>query len=488
MQIRIGAGVKLATRISLFFLAALALILTGFCVSIYALVRTHLYSQFEARSASALETLTAAIESSDEGLEWEISERNINLGLVDSARLYWTVFDEHGSRVDGSTEGTSLFEQAYQSKAGNGPAKVELYWQDDLWRVSLRDVRATHADRIASDRRNPTSTAHDLVRYPKLILAVGSSINPVFAQLRTLALVLVALSASIWIGAALLGRWFCQKALSPLTLISKAISAMSVEDLHSRLSSTRAGDELDELSSAFNLLLDRLQTSFELQRRFASDASHQLRTPLTALQGQVEVALRRDRSSDEYRQTLVSVNEQAANLRKIVEMLLALTREPLDNRASKLECFELNRWLSEHVLAWRQHPRFGDLRVDTASTQSLWVTAHCGLLGQVVDNLWDNACKYSKPASPISITTASATDDIKLIIEDDGIGIAEQEIARIADPFYRSDEARSRGIGGTGLGLAIVKRIVSAIGGRLVIESVVGKGSAFTIVFPTAAR
>jgi signal transduction histidine kinase len=270
--------------------------------------------------------------------------------------------------------------------------------------------------------------------------------------------------------------------------MTDTISTISVADLDARLSSIATGDELEELSLAFNALLDRLKSSFEQQRRFAADASHQLRTPLTALQGQVEVALRRDRSADEYLQTLLSVEAQTANLRKIVEMLLVLTREPKGAGDPELECFELNTWLGAHVESWQHHPRVTDLKVDSTSTNKLWVTAHSGLLGQVVDNLWDNACKYSAPYTPITVRTVRAGDDVRLIIEDDGLGIAEHEISRVADPFYRSDNARSRGIGGTGLGLAIVKRIVSAIGAKLVIESAVDKGSAFTIVFPAAAR
>ena len=101
------------------------------------------------------------------------------------------------------------------------------------------------------------------------------------------------------------------------------------------------------------------------------------------------------------------------------------------------------------------------------ATSDLWVTAHGGLLGQAVDNLWDNACKYSEMGTPITFRAFRSSTDVTLTVQDDGIGIAKDEIARIVDPFYRSDDARSRGIVGTGLGLAIVSRIVDALGARM---------------------
>jgi two-component system OmpR family sensor kinase len=478
--------VKLATRISLFFLVALAVVLIGFSGAIFLMAKSHLYSQFEARSADALATLNAAIESDSTGLEWEVSERNVNLGLMNSAPIVWAVFDEHGARVDGSLDGAELFNAASKStKVGDEPG-TDIVWNGDIWRVLRHEVQSTLSHDPAAG--SSAGSEQNGKRYSALTLAVGSSITPLTSQLRTLGFTLIGLMSLIWVAAALLGSRVCQKALRPLTQMTDTISTISLADPDSRLLPTATVDELEDLSLAFNALLDRLNASFEQQRRFAADASHQLRTPLTALQGQVEVALRRERSADEYLQTLLSVEAQTTNLRKIAEMLLILTREPTGASDPELDRFELNAWLAAHVDSWQHYPRISDLHIDLSSTHNLWVTAHGGLLGQVVDNLWDNACKYSSPNTPITIRTMLVGDDVRLIVEDGGLGIAEHEIARIADPFYRSDNARSRGIGGTGLGLAIVKRIVNAIGAKLMIESAIGEGSVFTIVFPTAAR
>jgi len=169
-------------------------------------------------------------------------------------------------------------------------------------------------------------------------------------------------------------------------------------------------------------------------------------------------------------------------------MLLFLTHEGIEAVPLQFERLELNSWVESHLKHWREHPRGRDLQVEPDPNVSLWIHAHPGLLGQVLDNLIDNACKYSSPHSPIIIRTAKFEMEVKLIVEDIGYGILEQELPRVVDPFFRSDDARTRGIGGTGLGLSIVQNIVDAFGAKLLVESRVGKGSSFAIVFPSVAN
>src|SRR5262249_41187963 len=155
-----------------------------------------------------------------------------------------------------------------------------------------------------------------------------------------------------------------------------------------------SGDELSEMGTAFNELLGRLQQSFEQQRRFTGDASHQLRTPLTAVLGQIEVALRRDRSAEEYRQILSTVQGQAGRLRQIVESLLFLARADAESRLPDLDTLDISTWLADHVAEWESQPRGADLRCECATGEAIFIRAQRPLLGQLLDNLWDNACKY----------------------------------------------------------------------------------------------
>src|SRR5262249_16660156 len=144
----------------------------------------------------------------------------------------------------------------------------------------------------------PEHPGHREKKYPALVLRVGASLQPAQATLWTLAYALAGTSVVIWLLAALLGRWLCQRALMPLTQMAESAREMNADALTRRLPLPGTDDELQALGAAFNELLSRLQEAFERQRRFTGDASHQLRTPLAILLGQVEVALRRERPSD----------------------------------------------------------------------------------------------------------------------------------------------------------------------------------------------
>ena len=183
------------------------------------------------------------------------------------------------------------------------------------------------------------------------------------------------------------------------------------------------------MANAFNDLLDRLQTSFEQQRRFAAEASHQLRTPLTAVLGQLEVALRRDRSPTEYREALNSAHKQASLLRQIVETLLFLSRESDDVTQIAFEHFELHEWLKNHFDSWRGHPRFEDMNLVSDTTTTLYVAAQPVLLAQALDNLLDNASKYSEPNTQINVRVSEQDSEARIEVNDQGCGISESERA-----------------------------------------------------------
>jgi two-component system, OmpR family, sensor kinase len=257
---------------------------------------------------------------------------------------------------------------------------------------------------------------------------------------------------------------------------------MSAADLHQRLPGPAHADEVGELNRAFNELLDRLQEAFERQRRFTGDASHQLRTPLAAMLGQVDVALRRERPGEEYRRVLTLVQDQTDHLRRIVEALLFLARADAEAELSSLETVNLADWLPAHLKSWAEHPRAGDLRVECPD--AALVRAQPLLLGQLLDNLLDNAFKYSEPGTPVTVTARREPDGITLTVRDEGPGIGPNDLPHVFDAFYRSAEARRLGRAGVGLGLAMAQRIAAAFGGTLSAASELGKGSSFTLRLP----
>jgi signal transduction histidine kinase len=317
-----------------------------------------------------------------------------------------------------------------------------------------------------------------------LALTAAVSLEPVRTTLGKLALVLVGLSLSIWSIAGFLGRRLCRQALHPVARMASAARAMHAADRDRRLPVAASGDELEDLGQAFNDLLERLQESFERQQRFTGDASHQLRTPLTAMLGQVEVALLRDRAPEDYRRTLTLVQRQALQLREIVETLLFLARAEADAKLPHQEWMDLCGWLRRYASSWETNPRAGDIRVVDSCPDGARIAGQASLLGQLLDNLLDNACKYSEPGSPITIRIEREGRQALLTVENTGIGIPAEDLPHIFEPFYRSPEMRRLGHGGLGLGLAVARRIASALGGTLVAQSIPGRTTQFTLRLP----
>jgi heavy metal sensor kinase len=456
--------VSLSARLSAFFLAALAVVLLGFSAGLDLLARAYLDRQAGERLASALDTLQAATESDAEGLEWEPREHHVTLGQDATAdQVRWAVYDGRGELV-----GRSANLGPDDPLSADGPAPAG-------WQLARRRLEAT-GPRVVPGR------------HEALVLTAGLSLAPVQATLSTLAVTLAGLSAVLWLAAALAGRWICRRALVPVTRMAAAARAMDAADLRQRLPSPGTGDELEDLRGAFNDLLGRVEVALRRQRRFTGDASHQLRTPLTAMLGQVEVALRRDRPADDYRRVLEQVHGQAVHLRRIVEALLFLARADADADLPGLEVLDLAAWLPWQLGAWSGHARAADLRTAPVPAGPLCVRAQPLLLGQLLENLVDNAFKYSEPGTPVVVSLGAEAGAVTLAVEDAGDGIAAEDLPHVFEPFYRSAASRRRGRGGVGLGLAMVQRIATAFGGGVTATSEAGRGSRFVLRLPRASE
>jgi heavy metal sensor kinase len=470
----------LTTRLSMFFLGALALVLAGFSTTLYLLAQTYLNRQVEERLDAALDTLVAAVEAEPDGLNWEPRERYLTLGQENHPEaVRWLVETAQGDLVERSMNlgSTDLLTAWTTAGDPSPPRKQSTDPQGQSWLLGQRRLEAARPTM-------PPSLEPGERKYSILVLKAGVSIQPVETTLRNLAAWLSGLSVGIWLFAAGLGRWLCRRALGPVTQMAKTARAMGPADLNERLPVASTGDELEDLGRAFNELLTRRHEAFERQQRFAGDASHQLRTPLTAMLGQIEVALRRERPADEYRQVLTLVKEQAVQMRQITEMLLFLARADAEAKLPYLEEIDLAAWLPSHLQAWSDHDRGKDLRLKQSSAGPLMVTAQAPLLGQLVDNLVDNACKYSVPETPIVLQLTADAGVVTLVVEDQGDGIPAEDLPHIFEPFYRSARARRLGRSGVGLGLAVAQRIAAAFGANLSVECPEGQGSRFSVRFP----
>ncbi len=207
---------------------------------------------------------------------------------------------------------------------------------------------------------------------------------------------------------------------------------------------------------------------------------------MTALIGQVEVALRRDRPANDYRRALESVLDQAGRLRCVVEALLFLARCEAEAGFPDLERVNLAAWVPTHLRNWTDHPRAADIVFEPCPEESVCAKIHPDLFGELLDALLDNALKYSEAGTPVVVRVGQDTG-AWVEVEDRGCGVKADEVPHLFRPFFRSDAARKLGVPGSGLGLAVAARIATALGSSVAVESDPGRGSRFRVSLPLVA-
>ena len=299
------------------------------------------------------------------------------------------------------------------------------------------------------------------------------------SYLQTLLLVIPAGLALAAIGGAALAR----VALRPVDAMSATARRITAEDLAQRVPRRGSGDELDRLAETLNAMLARLDATFTQMRRFAADAAHELRTPLTALRGSIEIALRSERTPDEYRRVLGSSLEDVERLTRVAEDLLLLSRATAGLEAPR-RTVELEPLVIEALDLGTQLGQRAGVTVRAKELAPLSVRGEEGALRRAVTNLVENAIKYTPRGGAVDLALTRAENRAVISVADTGLGIPAVDLERIFDPFVRLDAARARDTGGTGLGLAIARSIVAAHDGTISVESTPGSGSRFTIRLP----
>jgi heavy metal sensor kinase len=281
------------------------------------------------------------------------------------------------------------------------------------------------------------------------------------------------------------GAVLARSALSPVDAMSRSARRISAEDLGQRIVPTGTGDELDHLAGTLNDMLARLEAAFSQVRRFAADAAHELRTPLTALHGEIEVALRADRSPEEYRRVLRSSLEEVERLIRLSEDLLLLSRFSAGAPAAR-EAVDLEPLVVDVFDTGSRLANGTGVTVRLGAVAPATVTGDPGALRRALLNLVENAIKYTPADGKVALSLGTEAGRAIVCVRDTGVGIAAEDVERIFQPFVRLDTARSRSMGGTGLGLAIARSIVETHGGTLAVDSAPGAGSRFTIRLPLA--
>src|SRR5262249_36698292 len=280
------------------------------------------------------------------------------------------------------------------------------------------------------------------------------------------------------------GYFLARKSLAPVAVMASQARGMGAGHMSERLRVSNPNDELGTLALSFNQLLDRLEKSFEQQRRFVADASHELRTPVAILRGETEVTLSRpDRTPEQYRETLAILRDESQRLAHIIEDLFTLTRADAGEYPLDLRELYLDELAADVLRRARSLAISKSVALPSSIQPELPVQADEYLLRRMLLNLLDNAIKYTPTGGIVTLDCGRQQNTYFLRVTDTGPGIPLDLQSRIFERFFRADKARSRSdsdTGGAGLGLSIALWIAEAHQGRLELTRSDSSGTTFT--------
>jgi heavy metal sensor kinase len=315
-------------------------------------------------------------------------------------------------------------------------------------------------------------------------IAVFASLDAIDAELAVVRRAILIALPLILALAGLGGYALATRSLRPLGGMAEQARRITGSNLETRIEIHSPAEELAVLVTSFNELLSRLDQSFDTMRRFVADASHELRTPISVIRGEADVALSQERSPAEYRESLTVVLDEARRLSRLVDDLLNLARADAGHVTLQTHDFYLNELLAECCRNVQGLAHTRGLGLECLPGNDLQFTGDEQLLRRLVINLLDNAIRYTPSGGKVTASLEATASSVQLRVSDTGIGIAPTDAARIFERFYRAGEARSRQDGGFGLGLAIVRWIAESHRGSVTCTSELGRGSTFTVTLP----
>ncbi len=433
----------LAVRFSLTMIVALMLI------ALWAFTGTHrrLEHQLEASLTSAMHLQLAALVR---GIPIAFQPGSEDLeAFVQNVNRFVTVRDSSGHVITANTPfaGGLPVDSASFKRALGG----ELAFTSQSW--ANRRIHSLYA---------PTLQGSD----PEMaIIQVAASLEPLSDAGRNILFFMVGTVVLGAVATMFGAAWLAESSVAPVSEITAQARAITAGTLDRRISAHADVQEFNGLVQVLNEMLDRLESALQSQRRMIADVGHDLRTPVTAMTGQLEVALRSERTAEEYKSILESCLEEARHMGSISDALVLLARlESNELRPEPVE-LDLAQLTRDAVDRARARAETRPVSLHVPETGAL-VSADAGMLRLVLDHLLDNAITHTPAGTTIDVSVESNADHASVAVEDDGPGIPAEDLPFLFERFYRQDEARQRSTG-AGLGLTIATAIMEAHGGSV---------------------
>jgi signal transduction histidine kinase len=318
----------------------------------------------------------------------------------------------------------------------------------------------------------------------KVIVEVATTKEMLWANLENIVYILSFIVPIILIFSIIGGNFLIYKSFSPIQKVLEELKEINASDLSRRLKKSNNQDEINLLITEINNLLIRLESSFERISQFSSDASHELKTPLTIIKGEMEIALRKDRSVDEYKQSLRTSLDEVVVIEQSINDLLFLAKNEKDlitNRDKDILYFD--EIIDESINEVKNFAKLHQIEIKFELVDAIEFKGYSNLLKIAIKNILKNAIQYSHENSAIIVKSYKKDDSFNISIQDFGIGIKKNEHEKIFEKFYRTDKSRNKNSGGTGLGMSIVKKIIDIHKGLITIKSKENIGTTITLSF-----
>jgi heavy metal sensor kinase len=461
------AAVKtLKARLLVVLLALLALVLVMFCTVVYLLVRNSIQAD----------------------IDQFVLDKALLLGReVNPSNPAWILFEERDWHSRRFTPLGQTFDTNWNLLFLSRRLAAPIPPSEQVKREATHPLGAAVHDVVGPDGKRYRMATVSVLRDGRLLCYAQIAV-PLLERdrdLRRLLLWLAGGSVFTWLGALVAAGYLLQQWRVPLTALSETARRVSVQNLsRQRLFEPPDVPELAQVAQAFNDLLDKLEAAHTTQQRFVGDASHELRTPLTILRGEIDVALRRERTAAEYRDVLQSNKEEIERMSRLVENLLALARADAGQALARREPVDVAGVARDVCAKLQPLADAQNVPLRCEAAEEAQVSGDPLALERIFFNLIENAVRYSPRGESVSVRIRQSGEFVIGEIEDHGHGIPAEHLPHIFERFYRVDKARSREFGGAGLGLSIAKTLVEAHDGRIEVR----RGSTFTVGSASGVR
>jgi len=452
--------IPFGTRLTLIYVSALAAAILAFAAITYVFVNATVERTLDARLATALHAVRTIVEVENGHLRFESSDQRQLRELL-GGTLGGVVLNARGTIVS--------------SEGGTPPAAIlsQVQTTDPARGIVVRPLRLP-----GDDLNLAIAPVFDGARLVGRI-AIWQSRASYREVMRITLLALIGIGAVVIVLATLVGIAITKRAMRPLTDLAAMISEIETHDLAERVAWQGPHDELGQLCATFDRLLDRLQDAFERRRRFAADASHELRTPISVIRAEAELVLRKPREPEQYREAIETIRSEIERLETLTDALLAAARA--DGSVARNAPVDLRTLIEQVTLRMTPPAHERGLELAITAGTSLTVSADAASLEGALAALVDNALRYA--THTITIQAAQNGAGISLAVCDDGPGFSSSALRFGTDRFWSEALPDHQG---TGLGLAIARAVAESCGGTLTLETSSARGAQVTMRFPAA--